>query len=144
METSREIFADTNYFVSLLNQEDSLHALARGIAQRLHQENIFLVISNFIFLEVVTVLSQRRNRGVAIGGGEHLLTHPRIRLIQIDEYLQQETWNIFKQTESKNVSFTDCSIIAVMQAEDIPTLLTFDKTDFTGLQKPCDFRLYEE
>lgn len=141
MEQTDRVFVDSNYFVALFNPSDSLHKNALDVARRIDLQNISLVISNFVFLEIVTVLSQRRGRKVAVEVGEHLLTNPLIVIAHVDELLQRESWYIFQNIKNKDVSFVDSSIIAIMRSEEINTLLTFDTRDFRKLQKqyPLDF-----
>lgn len=139
MERNSRIFVDSNYFVALFNPSDALHRHALDLAERIDSQDIPLVISNFVFLEVVTVLSQRRGRKVAIDVGEHLLTNPLIAIIHVDELSQLESWRIFQNIKEKNASFVDSSIIAVMQSERINALLTFDIQDFKKLQKQYRF-----
>lgn len=143
MATSEEIFADSNYFVSAFNPEDTRHGYALKISRQLDAESKSLIITNFIFAEVVTVLSQRQGRQTAMTTGEYLLTHPNIRIVHVDEYLQNDTWSIFQKSEHKNISFVDCSIIAVMMSEGVQKLLTFDTTDFKRLQTEYRFLFYE-
>lgn len=135
-------FADTNYFVALFNPIDTSHAAALVIAEDLSDRNTHLVISSYIFTEVVTILSLRAGRKVSITAGQYLLNDNTISNIHIDQFLQEQSWKIFQATEHKNISFIDCSSIAVMQSENIITALTFDITDFKKLQKQYRFSLY--
>ena len=137
------IFVDTNYFVALFNPSDSLHEDAREISKILAKENKQAIISNFIFAETVTVLAQRRGKDIAFRAGEYLLSHSS-RMIHIDEELQIKSWDIFREVEAKDMSFVDCSILAVMKREGIDTLLTFDKKDFQPLRKQFHFSFYDE
>ncbi|MBI4120602.1 MAG: PIN domain-containing protein [Parcubacteria group bacterium] len=143
MAEDNRVFVDSNYFVALFNPSDALHKRALDLARNIDSQNTFLVISNFVFLEIVTVLSQRRGRKVAIEVGEHLLTNSLITIIQVDELLQRESWHIFQNIMEKNVSFVDSSIVAVMKAEYITKLLTFDAKDFKKLRKRYQFNFYE-
>lgn len=141
-EQSSRIFVDSNYVVALFNPTDGLHKNALEIASAIEAQQRPLVISNFIFLEIVTVLSQRRGKDVAREVGQYLLGHPFVTVIHADESLQRETWEIFQNVDDKNISFVDSSIIAIMQAEDINTLLTLDTHDFKKLQKQYKFKLF--
>lgn len=143
MAESDRVFIDSNYFAALFNPSDTLHKRALDLARKIDSQNISLAISNLIFLEVVTVLSQRRDRKIAIEVGEYLLTNPLITIIHIDELLQRESWHIFQNIENKNASFVDSSIIAIMRSEKINMLLTFDTKDFRKLQKQYRLSFYE-
>jgi predicted nucleic acid-binding protein len=142
MEGNIRIFVDTNYFVALYNGYDALHERAKEMAEIIEKQDIQMVFSNFVFFETVTVLSQRRGRRLANSAGEYLLTGAYAEIVHIDEKLHNYSWHIFQEVRDKNVSFVDCSIIAVMHMEDIKALLTFDKTDFKELQKRYHFSLY--
>ena len=140
MEGNKKIFADSNYFIALFNAHDALHERAKKITREMEQ--IVFYISNFIFLETVTVLSQKCGRKTSREVGEHLLKNPLIKIVHFDEILQKETWRIFQEEPSKNISFADCSTVAVMDTEGISELLTFDTTDFKKLAKKHHFKLY--
>lgn len=140
MERADSIFVDSNILIALFNHEDALHGSVQKLWKDIEREYSF-VISNFVFLETVTVLSQRRNKAVAQEAGREILRNPAFRHIHVDENLQEESWRIFQETENKNVSFVDCSTIALMQFKDISKLLTFDK-EFKTLQKHYRFSLY--
>ena len=142
MEDESRLFVDANYFIALLNPADKLHGNAREIAGMLEREKRPLVISNLVFLEIVTILSQRGGKTVAIEGGKYLLLHPFIQQIHIDEWLHSESWRVFQEVSAKNISFIDCSTIAVMNAENIASLLTFDFTDFKTLRKKHHFEFF--
>jgi len=139
---SESVFVDSNFFVALFNPSDTLHKQALLAASRLDDQNIPVILSNFVFLEVVTVLSQKRGKAVAVTCGKYLQTDSKFSIVHVDERLQEHTWELFKSTESKNISFVDCSTVAIMEDEAITKLLTFDKTDFKKLQKHHKFSLF--
>lgn len=137
-----KIFADSNFFIALFNPQDSLHQKAFKVVQRLQKENPQLYISNFIFLEIVTVLTQRASRKVAVSFGSHLLEDGKLKIIHVDQRLNKMSWEIFKEIGRKNVSFVDSSILAVMRTEGINKLLTFDEQDFATLKRKYRFSFY--
>lgn len=142
MEICERIFTDSNVFIASLWKEDKLHKRVQPIIKDFERRRLRFVISNLIFLEIVTVISQRVGRKAAIKAGVDLLEHPLIEIVHINEMLQEDSWQIFQKIENKNVSFVDCSILATMRAEGIPTLFTFDTNDFQKLQKQYRFRFY--
>lgn len=136
------IFVDSNYFIALYRISDSLHEHALRITHALEQKGMILVVSNLIFAETVTVLSQREGKELAWQAGEDLLKNEQVRHMHVDEALQRKSWEIFREVQEKNISFVDCSTVAVMQTEGISTLLTFDVRDFKSLQKQYRISLY--
>lgn len=65
-------------------------------------------------------------------------------MIHVDKSLNEASWQIFKDIREKNVSFVDASIIAILRAEDIRWLLTFDLADFKKLASRYRFHIYGE
>lgn len=137
-----EIFVDSNVFIALSNEKDTLHHQSLRVATKLEEANVPLVISNLIFSEVVTILSQRVTKTVSIRAGKKILESPTVKMIFIDEYLHSPSWQIFQEISRKDMSFVDCSILAVMRAEGIQKLLTFDREDFSPLKKQFVFELF--
>jgi len=137
-----KICVDSNYFIALNNPLDTNYVKADIISHKVIEKNPFFVISSFTFLETTTVLSQRASRQIAVETGNDLLHNKHVEIIHITDGLQQKSWQIFQAVNKKNLSFVDCSILAVMQYEDIDTLLTFDQKDFSPLQKRYGFHLF--
>ncbi|MEK9174545.1 MAG: PIN domain-containing protein [Patescibacteria group bacterium] len=143
MEKDKQVFVDSNYFVAFFNVKDNLHQNAISWAKKLESGKITIIISNFIFLEVVTVLAQRVGKETSVRVGRYLSEDPKIKIIHIDTILQDDTWHIFRKIKDKNIGFVDCSILAVLQAEYMAELLTFDETDFKKLRKNYRFNLFK-
>ena len=142
MEENNNIFADTNFFVALYNLKDSQHKKAVLKRKQIQQAKPKIFISNFVFLEVVTILSQRAGKILSLKVGKSIIQDQRIEIIQIDKELNDLTWKIFQTIKRKNLSFVDASIIACMQVEGINKLLTFDEEDFSNLRKKYRFSFF--
>ncbi len=134
------IFLDTSFICSLHLPEDSLHNKAIAISRELISEKVNLFISNFIILEVLTILSQRKSRYMAIVFGRSVKEEGSIKIIRIDEILEELSWQIFQKTKEKNLSFVDCSTLAVLEKERIDYLITFDKL-FNRFQSKFHFKI---
>lgn len=143
MAANERVFVDSNFFIAFFNTADALHQQALTAGKALTAAGNYLIISNFVFLETVTVLSQRVGKQTAQQVGAYLLSDPYLQIIHIDPALQAHTWRIFQEATNKNVSFVDCSNLAVIQAESIPYLLTFDVPDFKVLMKKYRCQLYD-
>ena len=142
MAQKSEIFVDSNFFISLSNLEDSQHKRAVRIKKKVISQHCCIVITNLIFLEIVTVLSQRTGRQEAISLGEELLSDESVKVIHINPKLHNLSWKVFKEVSRKNTSFVDCSSIAVMGAEGIDKFLTFDNEDFAPLRRKYKFSFF--
>lgn len=118
------IFFDASYYVSLANKNDSNHHRSISISKTLENKPHYPFISNFIFLETVTIISQRAGRKKSILFGEYLKN--KIEIVKITDLLEQKTWELFKQIKDKDVSFVDCSTLAVLKEKNITQIVTFD------------------
>lgn len=136
------VVVDSNYLIALVNPDDSLHRQAVTLSEKLQRFSSQAVISNYIFMETVTVLSQRVSRQEAVKAGAMLLADSTVRIIQISHKLHNDSWEIFQSIDKKNVSFVDCSTLAVLRHTGIETLLTFDTTDFEPLRKAYNFTIF--
>ncbi|MBI4139910.1 type II toxin-antitoxin system VapC family toxin [Candidatus Woesearchaeota archaeon] len=82
------------------------------------------IITDYLFDEIVSVVSRKNTRGKAKILGEYLLTS-QFRFVRINTELFKQSWNIF--TTHERFSFTDCTNIAVLQTFKIEYIATFDK-----------------
>ena len=139
---SNKVFVDSNYFIALQNKNDSLHAKAISDAKKIHSEGKIVVISNFVFLEVITVVSQYLGRQKASAYGRQILRDSAIEMIHVSSQLHEDSWVLFQSINKKNMSFIDCSIIAVMKHCGIGSLLTYDSTNFSSLVKEDEIVLF--
>lgn len=134
------ILLDTSFICSLHLPEDSLHKKAIVISQNIASEKTNLFISNFIMLEILTILSQRKSRQLAIEFGRSVRKEGSIKIIRIDEILEEFSWQIFQKSKEKDLSFADCSTLAVLEKERIDYLITFDKL-FNRFQSKFHFKI---
>lgn len=124
MKFDNEIFIDASFFCAFYNKNDALFEKASSYTELINHQKIYT--SNFILLESYTVISQRVTRKVAIEFGKAIQNMPGIKIIKIDQPLEETSWDIFKNIPDKNMSYVDCSIIATMKEHSIKQLLTFD------------------
>jgi len=138
-----KVFVDSNFFIALFNPADNLHLRAIRASRKIEKDGFKLVLSNFIFLEVVTILSQKLSRRSATIFGKQLLSDRYLQLVHINRKLNGLSWQIFSDVKNKNISFVDCSCLAVMKAEEVKLILTFDKKDFQPLAEKYNFNIYQ-
>ena len=119
------IFVDTSAFVALRNPADPHHKKALEIALELDRQEADLTTSNYVLAETYTVISQKVSKEKSIAFKEDF--DPRIRVIRIDEALEESAWSIFKVIKSKNVSYIDCTSFAVMKNYNISQAFAFDE-----------------
>jgi len=142
MAESKAVFLDSNFLIALYNSDDTLHQRASELSSRVMDGSQRLVMSNYIWLEVVTVLSQRSGRATANAVGNNILSAGQISIIHIGDAMHNDSWEIFQNIDKKNVSFVDCSTLALLRHRGIESLLTFDTTDFGPLRQTYNFTIF--
>ncbi len=122
------VFVDSDAFIASLKEEDTNHSRAREIFDKLSDQPIHFVTSNFVFAEVVTVLSQRVNRQAAVNYIQTMTDEETpFAILRADETVEREAITVFLRQTSKNTSFVDCTNIAFMQLYRLDTIFTFDE-----------------
>lgn len=118
------IFIDASYYLSLLNSQDSNHKKAAEIGLR-HKDEVY-VTSQAVLGEVLTVGSQRIDRKLTIKFIEEILKSQTRVILETKEFID-EAFLIFKEVESKNISWVDCYSLSIMKKLKIKEALSFDK-----------------
>lgn len=109
------------------NKGDALeHALAGQVGQKLEAEKALLVTTDYILDESYTLLRSVLGHRMAVSFGREIQTGG-IEIVQVDETIQKEAWEIFEQYQDKDFSFTDCTSFVVMKRARIKLAFTFDR-----------------
>ena len=136
-------FIDTGVFLAQHDSAAARHetasdAMRAVLAGRLGQP----YTSDYVIDETVTLTQKRTGSyDAAWTIGQRILgrgKYPdRIELKQIDSELFEETLETFERYDDHSLSFTDASTIAIVEQNDIDSVLSFDD-DFDGLVDRID------
>lgn len=125
------IILDSSFIISYRIENDENHERAVKIMIDIAEGNYGIpLISDYVFDEIITVIFNKAGFSSAVDLGDVLITAPNI--YYIDKELFENSWEIFKNQKTK-LSFTDCSILAIMEKESIKNIATFDK-DFLKIK----------
>jgi predicted nucleic acid-binding protein len=117
-----EVFADTFYWIALLNPADAFHEVARGtpVSDR-------IVTSLAVQLEVLDAFSTNPSlRPSAIHFWERTSRDPQVTVIPLDAALLENAMGLFKARADKTWSFTDCVSFEIMRSRNIVRALSAD------------------
>lgn len=123
------LIVDSNMFIGYANEHDVNHIDSIKAVNFALKNTKLMIITPFIFSEIVTVLSQKAGRKIAIKVGNYLQKSIQNGLIDnfsSNEIYELEIWKLFCDTISKNISYVDCSIAVTAQKLNA-TVLSFDK-----------------
>jgi uncharacterized protein len=128
------VFADTFYFLALLNKHDEAHAKAVA-----HAATIDMLTSEWVLTELADGLASSRHRDLFAQTRQELLAAADVRNIPLDMTLHEEGIRLYASRADKAWSLTDCISFVIMRRENILEALTgdhhFEQAGFVALLK---------
>jgi len=129
-------FADTFYFLALLNRRDRAHDRAM---EALGQRRGRLVTTEFVLLEVADACADPADRPEFLRLIDSLASGPEVLIEPVSASLFQAGLELYRHRPDKDWSLTDCTSFVVMQREGITEALTgdrhFEQAGFVALLK---------
>lgn len=132
------LIIDTNYFVALFNNRDHNHQRAKLFLNDLKKSKWgSRIITDYIMDETITMLwVQTHSKDLVKDFYNKIVMNKKFaRLEKItseDITKAWEFWNKYAEYPKKPLSFTDCSILAIIERLQITNVLTFD-AEFDGM-----------
>lgn len=119
-------FADTQFFVALINPRDQWHQRALKVEANLIEP--FFVTTEGILTEVLTFFCEygAEARLKAAATVELILSEANTEVITITHELFLEGMNLYKQRPDKSYSLTDCVSMNICRRRGITEVLTHD------------------
>jgi predicted nucleic acid-binding protein len=115
-------FADTFFFLALLNQEDSSHRSALD-ANRVNRP---VVVSSWVLLELADHLCDERNRHLFGAVLREMNADPRYEIVPVEQGLLDEAVALYEERADKSWSLTDCTSFILMRKRGLDDVLTGD------------------
>jgi uncharacterized protein len=130
-----KLFADTFYFLALLNKHDEAHARAVEYVTELER----IVTTEWVLTELADGLASSRNRIIFFRTRQELLSDANVEVVSLDMRLYEEGAYLYASRPDKEWSLTDCISFVVMERESIVGALTgdhhFEQAGFVALLK---------
>lgn len=131
-----ERFADTSYFVALLNPQDSVHHRAA----RLTTEFVHTVVtSEWVIAELAAYMSRPPLRRLFSAMFEEIRADPLFVILPADHAGFEQGLDMFVKHQDKAWSLADCISFAIMRERGIHEALTadhhFEQAGFISLLK---------
>lgn len=121
-----KIFLDSSFIISFALENDENRNKAKILIEK---ENIWeqeCYISNNVINEVITIIGNKSDINLAKETYYILQDNFRILEEQKIDNFNDKVMNIYEEYDTK-LSFTDSSILLLMEYYDIPTLVSFDE-----------------
>ena len=118
------VFADTFYFLALLDSREPFHEPAAMVSR---DPQFRLVTTEWVLAEFGNAYCHPTDRADFVALYRALVNHPRVKIIPADTRLFQRGVDLFEQRPDKDWSLVDCLSFVVMRDEGITVALTGDK-----------------
>ena len=129
------VFADTFYFLALLNKHDEAHAKALEYAADVGQ----IVTTEWVLTELADGLASSRHRDMFVRTRQELLEDSDVQVVPLTMSLHEEGIPLFADRPDKEWSLTDCISFVVMKREGLSEALTgdhhFEQAGYAALLK---------
>lgn len=118
------VFADTWFFLAILNPSDPNHQRALAVSRSLRHPR---VTTEWVLVEVGDALSQAWNRDVFAQFYDWIQEHPGTTIVPASRQLLEDGIYLYRYRRDKDWPLTDCISFVVMEDEGISEALTGDK-----------------
>ena len=135
------VFADTYYYLALLNLNDEDHARVSAWTASFTGR---ICTTDCVLIELADAASRGAGRAVATQFIRDTLIDPEVRVIPAERALFQQGLDLYGKRPDRGWSLTDCISFVVMEREKITEALTadhhFEQAGFKALLKEEDRR----
>ena len=124
------IFVDSGAWIALLDRRDQHHDDAIIIYATLKQQNTRFLTTDYVIDETATWLRYRVNYLVAVEFLDLIESSEGaddLTVAAIDSVLFQEAERLFRQYDTAELSFTDCTSFVVCRSHNISEAFAFDR-----------------
>ena len=117
------LFADTAFYIALVNPHDAFHPKALDLARRCEQR---LLTTEYVLVEVGNFLSRSGDRSLFVRLIKALRGDPNLAILPSERILFERGLNLYASRMDKDWSLTDCISFVVMKERTITEALTGD------------------
>jgi predicted nucleic acid-binding protein len=121
-----ELFLDSSFAIALAAVSDLHHAGAVSLSEQIESQNIRLVTTQAVLLEIGNALSRQRYRTAAVELLSSLQSDPSIEVVPLTESVYDRAFKLYCNRTDKEWGLTDCISFVVMQDRGLHKALTAD------------------
>jgi uncharacterized protein len=119
----KPLFADTSYFIAMLNERDIHHAVADKFARDFTG---LILTTDWVLLELANYFSNSKQRAVAAAMIESILVDPKSECVEASRDSLLGGLALYHSRHDKAWSLTDCISIQLMQDRAVLEVLSSD------------------
>jgi predicted nucleic acid-binding protein len=116
-------FADTFYYLAILNPSDAIHTQAMQVTKHLRGT---LLTTEFVLLEVADALAASRNRATFLEFYDSLTLRNDVQIVPASSETLGRGMELYRRRTDKDWPLTDCISFVVMEQNAVTDALTGD------------------
>lgn len=120
------IFVDTGPFLARYLESDQYHRRSRDAWKQLEKRQQRCFTSNFVLDEFFTLLGRRSTYSFAAERARLILASRSLIVLRPSAEDESRAVDLFEKLADQRVSFTDCISFALMRANKLRRVFTFD------------------
>ena len=121
------VFVDTSGWMACADRSDPAHAACTAARDATLEAGRILVTTDFVVDETLTLIRFRLGPAAASAWWQQIDGSARLRWERVENDRFERARNLFFQYRDKDLSFTDCTSIAVMRELRLKTLIATDR-----------------
>jgi len=119
----KSVFADTSFYLAVVNSKDALYARAMRLSSRFRGR---VVTTSYVVMELGNALSRAEHRASFVALIRQLRGDPDTIIVPASDDLFNQGLDLFTHRVDKDWSLTDCISFEVMNQRRIAEALTED------------------
>jgi predicted nucleic acid-binding protein len=121
------VFVDTGGWMACADRVDPAHTPSVAARDEALEAGRILITTDFVVDETLTLIRFRLGLAAAAAWWRQIEGSTRLRWERVDHDRFERARNLFFQYRDKDLSFTDCSSMAVMKELKVKTVITTDR-----------------
>lgn len=121
------VFVDTGGWMACADRADPAHVACTAARDATLEAGRILVTTDFVVDETLTLIRFRLGLAAAKAWWQQIDGSVRLRWERVENDRFERARNLFFQYRDKDLSFTDCTSIAVMRELKLKTVITTDR-----------------
>lgn len=125
-ENNSVVIVDSSALFAIEDLKDSTHQKALEIYPTIPADTQVIIPAE-IFAETVNTVWKKLNKKAAIDCAKKILSSTGFTILESSHELRLASLNIFENLQSKNISFTDCLVMAFAKKFKTKFIFGFDE-----------------
>lgn len=118
-----KLLLDSDFLIALYKPDDSNHSDSKKIFKKIASDELYA--SNLVFQESTTVISKKMGMNDAKNFFSGITSLIRNK-IELDPFLEEESWKLFLKQTKKGTSFIDCANLKTLEEYKLDKIISFD------------------